>query len=85
MALFTSAQKNSRQLDSFSLLAVPFFYSSGAVIMNSGGIAIFALVNFAKWLAGRIPGSLAQNQHRPVTFCWLYISVQAIAAFNIHW
>ncbi|WP_339718361.1 TRAP transporter large permease [Marinomonas primoryensis] len=59
MALFTSAQKIVASLDSFSLLAVPFFILSG-VIMNSGGIAI-RLVNFAKLLAGRIPGSLAQT------------------------
>lgn len=59
MALFTSAQKMVAGLDSFSLLAVPFFILSG-VMMNSGGIAI-KLVNFAKLIAGRIPGSLAQT------------------------
>ncbi len=59
MALFTSAQKMVASLDSFSLLAVPFFILSG-VMMNSGGIAI-RLVNFAQLLAGRIPGSLAQT------------------------
>ncbi|MFV0333070.1 MAG: TRAP transporter large permease [Tropicimonas sp.] len=59
MALFTSAQKMVASLDSFSLLAVPFFLLSG-VMMNSGGIAI-RLVNFAQLLAGRIPGSLAQT------------------------
>ncbi|WP_323768052.1 TRAP transporter large permease [Marinovum sp.] len=59
MALFTSAQKMVASLDSFSLLAVPFFILSG-VMMNSGGIAI-RLVNFAKLIAGRIPGSLAQT------------------------
>ncbi|WP_343504253.1 TRAP transporter large permease [Alloyangia pacifica] len=59
MALFTSAQKMMASLDSFSLLAVPFFILSG-VIMNSGGIAV-RLVNFAKLVAGRIPGALAQT------------------------
>nr|WP_321481386.1 TRAP transporter large permease [uncultured Cohaesibacter sp.] len=59
MALFTSAQKMVASLDSFSLLAVPFFILSG-VMMNSGGIAV-RLVNFAKLIAGRIPGSLAQT------------------------
>lgn len=59
MALFTAAQKMMGSLDSFSLLAVPFFILSG-VMMNSGGIAI-RLVNFAKLLAGRVPGSLAQT------------------------
>lgn len=59
MALFTSAQKMAASLDSFSLLAVPFFILSG-VMMNSGGVAV-RLVNFAKLIAGRIPGSLAQT------------------------
>ncbi|MBB3713557.1 tripartite ATP-independent transporter DctM subunit [Limimaricola variabilis] len=59
MALFTSAQKMLASLDSFSLLAVPFFILSG-VMMNSGGIAV-RLVNFARLIAGRIPGSLAQT------------------------
>lgn len=59
MALFTSAQKMLASLDSFTLLAVPFFILSG-VIMNSGGIAI-RLVDFARLIAGRIPGSLAQT------------------------
>ena len=59
MALFTSAQKMLASLDSFSLLAVPFFIMSG-VVMNSGGIAE-RLVDFAKLIAGRIPGSLAQT------------------------
>lgn len=59
MALFTSAQKMLASLDSFTLLAVPFFILSG-VIMNSGGIAV-RLVDFAKLLAGRVPGTLAQT------------------------
>ena len=59
MALFTAAQKMVASLDSFSLLAVPFFILSG-VMMNSGGVAL-RLVNFAKLVAGRIPGSLAQT------------------------
>jgi len=59
MALFTAAQKMVASLDSFSLLAVPFFILSG-VMMNSGGVAA-RLVDFAKLIAGRIPGSLAQT------------------------
>ncbi len=59
VALFTTAQKIFSSLDSFSLLAVPFFILSG-VIMNSGGIAI-RLVNFAKLFSGRIPGSLSHT------------------------
>ena len=59
MALFTGVQKMFAALDSFSLLAVPFFILSG-VMMNSGGIAL-RLVDFAKLIAGRIPGALAQT------------------------
>ena len=46
------------QLDSFTLMAVPFFILAGN-IMNNGGIAR-RLVNFAKLFVGWIPGSLAQ-------------------------
>lgn len=59
VAFFTTAQKIFSSLDSFSLLAVPFFVLSG-VIMNSGGIAI-RLVNFAKLFSGQIPGSLSHT------------------------
>lgn len=77
LALFTAAQKMIASLDSFSLLAVPFFVLAG-VIMNSGGIAI-RLVNFAKLIAGRIPGSLTQTN---IAGCMLFgcISGSAIAA-----
>ncbi|MDW6019420.1 TRAP transporter large permease [Vibrio plantisponsor] len=57
IAMFTTAQKMFSSLDSFALLAVPFFVLSG-VIMNNGGIAT-RLVNFAKLFTGRIPGSLS--------------------------
>ncbi|MGG4488086.1 TRAP transporter large permease [Metabacillus idriensis] len=59
VAVFTSAQKMITGLDSFALLAVPFFVLSG-IIMNNGGIAI-RLINLAKLLAGRMPGSLAHT------------------------
>lgn len=59
VAVFTSAQKMVTGLDSFALLAVPFFVLSG-IIMNNGGIAI-RLINLAKLLAGRLPGSLAHT------------------------
>lgn len=59
LALFAAAQKMTSSLDSFTLLAVPFFILSG-VMMNSGGIAV-RLVNFAKLIVGRIPGSLTQT------------------------
>lgn len=56
-AIFISAQKMVTGLDSFSLLAVPFFILAG-ILMNNGGIA-FRLVNFAKVLVGKTPGALA--------------------------
>ncbi|MRX73194.1 TRAP transporter large permease subunit [Bacillus lacus] len=56
VAVFTAAQKLVTGIDSFTLLAVPFFVLSG-IIMNNGGIAI-RLINFAKMLTGRVPGSL---------------------------
>ncbi len=57
VAMFSTAQKTFSSLDSFALLAVPFFVLSG-VIMNSGGIAS-RLVNFAKLFTGKLPGSLS--------------------------
>lgn len=59
IAIFTTAQKMISSLDSFTLLAVPFFVLSG-VLMNNGGIAL-RLVNFAKLFSGSIPGSLAHT------------------------
>ncbi|MCR5085309.1 MAG: TRAP transporter large permease [Succinivibrionaceae bacterium] len=53
----TSGQKMATGIDSFSLLAIPFFVLAGN-IMNQGGIAT-RLVNFAFLFVGRIPGSLA--------------------------
>jgi TRAP-type C4-dicarboxylate transport system permease large subunit len=44
-------------LDSFALLAIPFFILAGN-IMNKGGIAI-RLINFARVLVGRWPAGLA--------------------------
>ncbi len=57
ISMFATAQKMFSSLDSFALLAVPFFVLAG-VIMNSGGIAI-RLVNFAKLFTGRLPGALS--------------------------
>lgn len=59
IAIFTTAQKMVSSLDSFTLLAIPFFILSG-VLMNHGGIAL-RLVNFAKLFSGRIPGSLTHT------------------------
>ncbi len=51
-----SAQRMFSGIDSFALLAIPFFVLAGN-IMNRGGIAL-RLINLAKALAGRLPGSL---------------------------
>ncbi len=56
-ALTTVAQRMATGLDSFALLAIPFFILSGQ-LMNRGGIAR-RLVDFAKALVGMFPGGLA--------------------------
>lgn len=56
-AIAVVAQRMAAGLDNFALLAIPFFILAGN-IMNQGGIAI-RLINFAKVLVGRLPGSLA--------------------------
>ncbi len=58
-AVFTASQRIFTGINSFSLLAIPFFILAG-IIMNNGGIAI-RLINFANLLAGRLPGSLAHT------------------------
>ena len=54
---FTAAQKCFSGLDSFSLLALPYF-SLGGNLMNKGGIAK-RLIRLARLLVGKIPGYLA--------------------------
>lgn len=56
-ALTTFSQRMATGLNSFALLAIPFFILAGN-IMNSGGIAI-RLIDFARVLVGRIPGGVA--------------------------
>ncbi|MBO2544134.1 TRAP transporter large permease [Salegentibacter agarivorans] len=56
-AFTTISQRVATGLDSFSLLAIPFFILAGH-IMNSGGIAK-RLIEFAKSLVGALPGGLA--------------------------
>lgn len=56
-ALTTGAQRMAAGLDSFALLAIPFFVLSGE-LMNRGGIA-HRLIAFAKTLVGAMPGGLA--------------------------
>jgi tripartite ATP-independent transporter DctM subunit len=57
ISVMTAAQKMITGIDSFSLLAIPFFILAGN-IMNRGGIAT-RLINFAKLMVGKLPGSLA--------------------------
>ena len=59
VAVLTGAQRIFSGISVFSLLAIPFFILAGN-IMNNGGIAL-RLVNCAKVIGGRMPGSLAQS------------------------
>lgn len=56
-ATTTVSQRIAVGLDSFALLAIPFFILSGQ-LMNKGGIA-HRLIAFAKTLVGALPGGLA--------------------------
>lgn len=58
-AILTSAQRVFVGLDSFALLAIPFFILAGN-LMNNGGIAI-RLINCAKLVSNFLPGPLAQT------------------------
>ncbi|TRY19659.1 TRAP transporter large permease [Tessaracoccus rhinocerotis] len=58
-ASFVAAQRLFTGINSFTLLAIPFFILAG-VLMNNGGIA-GRLIDAAKVLVGRMPGSLAQT------------------------
>ena len=76
-ALTTVAQRIATGLDSFALLAIPFFILSG-YLMGQGGIAR-RLINFAMVLVGRFKGGLAFVN---VIACALFgsISGSAVAA-----
>lgn len=76
-AFTTVAQRMATGLDSFALLAIPFFVLAGH-IMNRGGIAK-RLVAFAKALVGSMPGGLA---HVNIVAAMLFgaISGSAVAA-----
>jgi tripartite ATP-independent transporter DctM subunit len=56
-AITTISQRMATGIDSFALLAIPFFILAGQ-IMNRGGIAT-RLVDFAKSIVGIFPGGLA--------------------------
>lgn len=73
-ALILVAQRMATGLDSFALLAIPFFILSGQ-LMGRGGIAR-RLVEFAKVVVGPFPGGLA---YVDVLACMLFGSVSGSA------
>src|SRR5690554_811161 len=76
-AAVTVAQRMASGLNSFSLLAIPFFILSG-LLMGHGGIAR-RLIDFAKVIIGMLPGGLAFVN---IISCTLFgaISGSAVAA-----
>lgn len=76
-AATTVAQRMATGLDSFALLAIPFFILAGQ-LMNRGGIAR-RLIDFAKSVVGVLPGGLA---HVNILASMLFgaISGSAVAA-----
>ena len=76
-AASTTAQRIATGLDSFTLLAIPFFILAGN-LMGRGGIAR-RLIAFARALVGALPGGLAFVN---IIACMLFgaISGSAIAA-----
>ncbi|NJB71810.1 tripartite ATP-independent transporter DctM subunit [Saonia flava] len=56
-AITTVSQRMATGLDSFALLAIPFFVLSGQ-LMSKGGVA-HRLIAFAKTVVGALPGGLA--------------------------
>ncbi|WP_341939004.1 TRAP transporter large permease [Marinimicrobium sp. C2-29] len=76
-AMMTVAQRMAGGINSFALLAIPFFILSG-ILMGRGGIA-HRLIEFAKVFFGMLPGGLAFVN---VISCTLFgaISGSAVAA-----
>lgn len=76
-AFTTLAQRMATGIDSFALLAIPFFVLAGQ-LMNKGGIAS-RLIDLARALVGRLPGGLAFIN---ILACMLFgaISGSAVAA-----
>ncbi|MFP4342529.1 MAG: TRAP transporter large permease [Cyclobacteriaceae bacterium] len=74
-AFTTLAQRMATGLDSFALLAIPFFILSGQ-LMNRGGIAS-RLIDFAKVFVGGLPGGLAFVN---IIACLLFGSISGSAA-----
>jgi len=75
----TIAYKIATGIDSFALLAIPFFILAGQ-LMGQGGIAR-RLIDFANVLVGRFPGGLAYVN---IMTCMLFgaISGSAVAAVS---
>ena len=69
------AQRMATGIDSFSLLAIPFFILSGQ-LMGRGGMAI-RLIDFAAALVGRFRGGLGYVN---VLTCMLFGSISGSAA-----
>lgn len=76
-AVITIAQRMASGINSFALLAIPFFILSG-ILMGRGGIA-HRLIEFAKVIFGMLPGGLAFVN---IISCTLFgaISGSAVAA-----
>ncbi len=73
-ATSTMAQRMIAGMDSFTLLAIPFFILSG-YLMGAGGVAS-RLINAAKGLIGALPGGLAVVN---IISCMLFGSVSGSA------
>lgn len=58
-SMFVAAQNVVTGIDSFTLIAVPFFILAG-LLMSNGGIAK-RLINLAMLVLGRVPGALAMT------------------------
>lgn len=75
IAFATMAQRMATGLDSFALLAIPFFILAGQ-LMNSGGIAN-RLINFARTFVGIFPGGLIYVN---IIACVLFGAISGSAA-----
>lgn len=74
-AVTTVAQQMATGINSFALLAIPFFILSG-LLMGRGGIAR-RLINFAKTLVGMFPGGLA---YVDILACMFFGSISGSSA-----
>ena len=72
-SLLIVAQKMATGIDSFALLAIPFFILSG-LLMGHGGIAR-RLIDFANAIVGRFTGGLAFVN---ILTCMLFIILIAV-------